>query len=186
MVEFADAQHRFRVLGQEAVLAGFAADVHFEQAAADAESPAAEHTVEPLRDLRPVDRFEHVEGVAGAGRLVRLQRSDQVPGDLVAVAGVDQRRAVRLALLDLVLAEDAEAGVQRRGDALERLPLAGADQGDLFRLPARLPAGLRQPLHYLRVAFGRRLPRRLAQPVSPPSRYRIRWQESQGTSAPWV
>ena len=185
-VQFAQAQHRFLVLGQEPVLARLAADVHLEQAAPALRAAAGEHPVEPLRDLRPVDRLEHVEGGAGARRLVRLERPDQVPGDPVAVAGFEQRRPVRLAFLDPVLAEDPQARVQRPGDPLERLPLAGADQGDVRRPPARPPAGLRQPFRDLRVAVRGGPSRRVAQSASPPSRYRMRWHESQGTSAPWV
>ena len=80
--------------------------------------------VEPAGDLQTIDRVDHREGVRGSPRLVGLQRSNEVPFDRVG-----QLRLLVEGLLDLVLAENPEAGLERLVQPLDRLSLAGSDEG---------------------------------------------------------
>ena len=83
-------------------------------------SPA--EPVEPPGEVERVDRLDDVEQLDGAPGLVRLERPDEVPRRAVGRGHLGGR------LLDAVLPEDREAGVDRRLDAVRLDGLGHRDQ----------------------------------------------------------
>src|SRR3954470_15080251 len=131
--------------------------------------------VEGLGDLRPVDGVDGPEQLDRRPDLVALQRTDQVPLDLLDV----QLAVLGDGLLHPVLAEDAQAGRPGFGHQSRGLSLARAHQGDAAGRTSATPAGfldtVTDPGEALR---HRRVVVHGLQSASAGSRYRMRLHDS--------
>jgi hypothetical protein len=95
--------------------------------------------VEPLGELDRIDRLDDLERRQGALRLVRLERSDEVPGRARDVG------RLLLRFLDAVLAEGRQARNDGRPKARRRDGLGDRNEADRCRVTTDASTRIRNP-----------------------------------------
>jgi hypothetical protein len=135
-----DERRRFQ--RQDSGLLRFLAGVHLDEQIVPALQPRHLRG-QRVRDLVAVDAVDHIKQRDGIGRLVRLQRSDQVEpgsGELLP-----QRPPFGHRLLNAVLAEITVAGLKERPDNVCGEGLGDDDKPDAARIALRLARSALDP-----------------------------------------
>jgi hypothetical protein len=129
------------ITGCDARLCRVGVDVDLQQdGEAAPRQQLAGQAIQPLGEGERVDRLDDGKGLERSPGLVRLERTDEVPGRTV------DERGLRLGLLDAVLAERREPRRDGRPDALDIDGLRDRDEGDLSRIAPDASAGGGDPL----------------------------------------
>jgi hypothetical protein len=134
---------RVRLGGHDSGFLRFLAGVDLDQAGRA--TPGVFHFLgQGLSEPRPVDRFDHIENRNGVTHLVRLQRPDQVQGEIRKLLAQD--RILCLRLLDAILAVDAMTGRERLAHNFTRMGFGDGDETDAAGRSTGRPRGCIDPL----------------------------------------
>ena len=147
-----------QVIGPEPRLGRIEVHVHLEQDRHALHAELAGQPVEPRRQRDGVDGLDDLEGSQRPACLVRLQRPDEVP------AGIRHLRDLRESLLDPVLAEHTDTGVDGVAQPLRRHRLGDRDERHRPRVAPDPCARISDPLEHACVCVPERLDLSISHP----------------------